>query len=186
MDDSGIIELYWQRDEQALAETRQKYGKNLKTIAGRLGLSQADCEEIENETYLTAWNRIPPAEPRTYFFGFLAKITREKAINRLKSARREKRDETKTVWEEEIEECFAAQETVENTVGARELTKAIEAFLKSVSEEKRKVFLRRYWFMDSVADIARRYKMTEGKVKSLLFRTRNELKDYLRKEGFTL
>ncbi|MBP9988875.1 MAG: sigma-70 family RNA polymerase sigma factor [Ruminococcus sp.] len=186
MDDSAIVELFLDRNEDAIGEVRKKYGKKLRFISENIGLNFQDAEEIENDTYHTLWNKIPPYAPKTYLFGFSAKIMREKSINLIKSRNAQKRSAEFTNLTTELEECIAHTETVDSEFDMSLLTKTVNAFLRTLGEEKRNIFLRRYWFMDSVKAISEMYFISESKVKTVLFRVRKELKEYLEREGYSI
>ena len=186
MDDSRIVDLYLSRDEAAIRETSQKYGNALKRIAQNVLNDRETAEECENDTYLKAWESIPPHEPRTWLFAYLARIIRFSAINRARELMRKNKDTMLTELSEEMETCLPAPGGVEEEIEARELSRIISAFLRTVKEESRNIFIRRYWYMDSVRDIAAFYGITEGKVKSTLFRVRNALRAYLETEGYQL
>lgn len=186
MEDTEIVELFLARDEKAVTVTAAKYGKSLRKIARNICSSEPDAEECENDTYLSAWNSIPPHEPRDYFFAYLAKIVRAKALNVIKARETKKRKALFAELSDELEECVAGTENVESVIDSKELSKAVSDFLRTLSKEKRIVFLRRYWFFDSVSDISLRLGFSEGKVKTILHRTRNELRAYLGKEGWKI
>ena len=186
MEDEKIVELFLTRDETAIAAVAGKYGAKLYAIAfGLLGNSD-DAEECVNDAYLEAWNRIPPHEPRAYLFAFLAKITRAKALNRVKRLTAEKRSAELVSLTDELSGMLHGPENTESAVDQRALTESINRFLREASEEKRRVFVRRYWYAESLEQIARRYGIGVPKVKSLLWRARRELKNQLMKEGFVL
>ena len=178
IEDGIIIDRYIARDERAISYTADKYGKQL--IAIDLDIA----EECENDTYLRAWNSIPPHEPRGYFFTFLAKITRNLALDRYKESNRLKRSATIVELTVELSEIIAGNDDTTANAESEELKNYINSFLRTLHKEKRNVFIRRYWYMDSVAEIADRYGISEGKVKTILFRVRNGLKQYLKKEGY--
>ena len=186
MDDDRIIDLFLARDEAAIKECTIKYGQALIKIAYNILGDRETAAECENDTYFKAWKSIPPNEPRHYLFAFLAQIIRFTAINRIRENSRKTRDIAFVELSEEIETCLPAAGTVEEEIDGRELSRIISSFLRNLNEEKRNIFIRRYWYMDSVKDIASFYRVTEGKVKSTLFRVRNDLKDYLEKEGYYL
>lgn len=186
MDDSRIVDLFLARDEAAIKESAMKYGQALRKIANNILSDQETVAECENDTYLKAWESIPPNEPRHYLFAFLARIIRFTAINRIRENSRKTQGVTFVELSEEIEICLPAPGTVEEEIDGKELSRTISAFLRNLDEEKRNIFIRRYWYMDSVKDIALFYRVTEGKVKSTLFRVRNDLKDHLKKEGYYL
>lgn len=186
MEDSQIVDLYLQRDETALDHTAEKYGQRLRRISHGIVDDEQTAEECENDTYLQTWNLIPPHEPRTYLFAFLSRIVRNLSIDRCRSRERLKRGAVITALSAELECCIPAPDDTACRVEAQELADAISAFLKAQPQTRRNVFLRRYWFAESVENIAKRYHMSQSKVKSMLFRTRNALRDYLQKEGYVL
>lgn len=181
MDDQRIIELYFARDEQAIRETEAKYGKLCQSLAYRILGNHQDAEECVNDTYAGVWNAIPPVKPNN-FTAFICRITRNLSLKRLEYLSREKRSAETVLSLDELaamlpDERFSPAAT-EGEVGA-----LISFFLRGQKEEARNVFIRKYYFFDSVAEIAERYGFTESKVKNLLFTTRNRLRDYLIKEG---
>lgn len=182
MEDREIIELYFARDEQAIAQTEVKYGRICMSIAGNILHSREDSEECVNDTYLTAWNLIPPELPRR-FPAYLAKIVRNLALKFLERSQAQKRSPELTMSFEELSYIFP-DEKVAAQMEDQQLGWIISDFLRTEKEEARRVFLRKYWFFDSVSEIAQRYGYSENKVKSMLLRTRNRLREYLRKEGF--
>ena len=184
IEDEIIIDRYIVRDERAISYTADKYGKQLVAIANRICDDLDIAEECENDTYLRAWNSIPPHEPRGYFFTFLAKITRNLALDRYKESNRLKRSATIVELTGELSEIIAGNDDTTANAESEELKNYINSFLRTLHKEKRNVFIRRYWYMDSVAEIADRYGISEGKVKTILFRVRNGLKQYLKKEGY--
>ena len=186
LDDSKIVDLYLMRDETAIGQTAQKYGTRLRNIANTIVQDLHTAEECENDTYLQAWNAIPPHEPREYFFAFLARITRHIALNICKERSSLKRNAFLCELTAEMEQCIPGPDNTECHMDAVILCDAINKFLVTLSPEKRNVFVRRYWFMDSVSSIAQFYGLSESKVKSILFRTRNQLRGYLKKEGYAL
>ena len=182
MEDSEIVELYLARNEQAVGESAKRYGARLRKLACGILDEETAAEECENDAYLEAWNAIPPAEPRTYLYAFLARITRHLAIDRCRGLGRQKRSARLEELTAELADCTPGPESVE----ARQLAETVSRFLRSLPEEKRDIFLRRYWYCDSIGSIAKRFRCGESKVKTALHRTRKELKDYLDKEGYTV
>lgn len=182
MDDNQIIDLFWERSEQAISETDIKYGLMCITLARNIVMNHEDAEECVSDTYLSLWNTIPPTRP-TIFSAFIAKIVRNLAMKKAAYNNAQKRSSNMTV-SIEFEECIAARENPVDTIQAQELASSIEQFLRSIDYESRNIFLRRYWFFDSISDIAKRFAMSDSKVKSQLFRTRNKLYSHLMKEGF--
>ena len=186
MDDTEIVELYLSRDESAIFQTQRKYGVKLRQIAYNILHSMASAEECENDTYLEAWNRIPPNEPRSYLFAFLGRIVRHLAIDECRKNASQKRHALFCEITSEMEECIPGKNDVEEALSAEALSAAVNCFLSGLSETQCNVFVRRYWFFDSVSDISKRYHFSQSKVKTMLFRTREKLRDYLRKEGYTI
>ena len=184
MTDSEIVELYLARDETALARTAEHYGSRLRALAYSVLDDMTAAEECENDTYLAAWNSIPPHEPRTYLFAYLARITRHLSLDRCRARGREKRGARLEELTAELSDCIPSQETTETQMEAKELAAAISSFLYTLSEEKRDVFLRRYWYFDSVAVLAKQTGWSESRVKTTLHRLRNALRDHLQKEGY--
>lgn len=184
MDDSMIVELYFRRDEAAIKETAAKYGNRLQKLAYGILLDRATAEECENDTYMEAWNRIPPHEPRNYLYPFLARITRHISLNRCRDNDRLKRSAFLCELSAEMEQCIPSPDELECRMDEVALAEAINGFLRTLDSEKRSIFVRRYWYLDSVADIAKRFGVTQSKVKTTLFRCRNQLREYLEKEGY--
>lgn len=182
MDDRSIIELYCLRDENAVRETQLKYGRLCRALAMRLLGSREDACETENDTYLRAWNTIPPAEPRS-LGAYLAAVCRRLSIDRLRKRGSKKRGGG--VYEESLEELdgvFVSPDS--DPADGIALRDALTRFLNALPPEPKRVFLLRYWWFLNVKEIARDCGMSESAVKSGLARTRNRLKDYLEKEGF--
>jgi len=185
MEDSMIIDLYWERSESAIIETAKKYGGYCAKIAMNILRNHEDSEECVNDAYLKTWNAIPPKRPKI-FMSFLGRITRNLSLNKYKQKNAQKRggDENEVeVLLSELSDCIPSGSSVETEYDADMTAKAIDGFLRSVDSENRIVFVRRYWYADSVNSIAERFNISESKVKSMLFRTRNKLKTYLEKEG---
>jgi len=185
MEDGQIIDLYWDRDQRAVQETDGKYGKALRGIAWNLLRSREDAEECVNDTYLRAWNAIPPTRPEA-FRTWLGTITRNLSLDRWKRLRAEKRGGGAELLLEELEDCVPAGRGPERTVEDQELAELLGAFLRGLSREGRVMFLRRYWYGESVAEIGQVLGCGEGKVKSSLFRSRKALRACLEKEGIAL
>ena len=186
MNDEQILDLYFARDEQALVETDRKYGGYCFTLANSILHNDQDAEETVSDTYLKAWNAIPPKRP-SIFKMFLAKITRNLAFSRWRAYSAEKRGggEMELVLEE-LEGCLAAPGGVEDAMNAKELARAIRAFLDTLPEREQDIFLRRYFFVEESETIARRYGMKPATVLRTLSRTRMKLKRYLLKEGYAV
>lgn len=182
MEDNQIIELYWNRSENAIAETSVKYGKLLRKIAMNIVGNYSDAEECENDTYVAAWNAIPPTRPNI-LSAFLGKIARNIALNRYEYNKAQKRNNEFDLVLSELEECIASKSTVEAAVEEGVVASMLDEFLEGLKKETRVIFVRRYWYSDSVKDIAKRMQISESKVKTVLFRTRKELQDYLAERG---
>lgn len=184
-EDKEIIELYWQRDQQAIQETAGKYGTFLHSIAWNILRSHGDAEECVNDTYLRTWNAIPPARPSA-FRAWLGRIARNLSLDRWKQGRTQKRGGGETeLLLGELDGCVPSPRRTESHLEDQEVASLISAFLRRLPREARVIFLRRYWFGDDLAAIAARLGCGQGKVKSSLFRTRNALRTYLEQEGVT-
>ena len=184
MDDNKIIELYFARDERAIAETQEKYGKLIFSIADNILDSRPDSEECVNDTYLAVWNAIPPERPRN-FVAYVSKIARNLSLKRLEYLSRDKRSKNLTVSLCELEDVLCDSE-IKNDISDGEISMLISRFLHTQPKEKRMVFVRRYYYFDSVEDISGRYSISQSKVKSILFHTRRKLKEFLLKEGIAI
>lgn len=183
MEDTHIVELYWSRSETAISETATKYEKYLFTISYGILSSAEDAEESVNDTYLDAWNSMPPHRP-AFLSTFLGKITRRISIDRWRRRTAEKRGGGETALAlHELEECVASRYTVEHEVEERELVQALDSFLAQCSACERDLFVCRYFFLLSIAELCEKYKYSPGKTKSMLHRTRKKLLAYLQKEG---
>lgn len=186
MDDQQIIELYWKRSEDAIAQTRKKYGKLCSHVAYNILGNRQDSEECVNDTYLKAWNAIPPSRPQK-LSAFLCRITRNQALKRYESNSAEKRGGGQVPLAlEELAGCIPDPDSVTAVTEQRELTRQLNAFLAELSAETRKMFLRRYWAMEPVREIAKAMGISESKVKVTLHRTRKRLKIHLEQEGIVL
>ena len=181
MEDTQIIALYWQRNEQAVKETDRAYGRKLYCLSNSILNNREDAEESVSDTYMAAWKAIPPKRPQ-YFYAFLASICRNLSLTRLDWRMAAKRNAEVVSLTQEMETCIpdTARET---DFDRRELKRILEGFLETLSKENRLIFLRRYLYVDTVADIAARYGISESKVKTQLHRTRKKLYKHLEKEG---
>ena len=186
MDDQSIIALYLARNERAITETQLKYGAYCMEVAYRILENRQDSEECVNDVYLKLWNSIPPHEPRSYLYTFLARITRHLSLNCCRDRSRLKRSAYICELSTELEQCLPAPDDTACRVEETVLGEALNCFLSTLSAEKRSIFLRRYWYMDSIADIAQRFSLSQSKVKTTLFRCRNLLREHLEKEGYHL
>ena len=181
MEDRQIIELYWKRAEEAIRETSIKYGRLCQYIAQNILSSPEDSEECVNDTWLKAWNAMPEDRPGL-LAQYLGKITRNLALSRWRANRTEKRGggELPLVLDE-LADCVSSADTLQ-AVEAGELAEAVNQFLHALPERECNLFLRRYWFAEPTAEIARRYGMRENTVRTILFRSRKKLQSYLEKE----
>ena len=179
MTDQELVELFWQRREEALTGLQDKYGGWCRSIAGRILGEERDVEECLGDCWLQLWNAIPPARPQ-HFRGYLGVVVRNRAL--LLRRRRGRQGDTVSLAALELAECLPSREGPEEQAEAAELGRAISAFLGELGEGPRTAFLRRYWYGQSVADIAAGMNCGEGKVKSSLFRTRKALRTYLEQE----
>jgi len=182
MEDKKIVKLLFARAENAIKELSARFGKQLYRIAYNILENQLDAEECTNDTYFALWNAIPPASPDP-LAPYVYRIGRNNALKRLHWTTAQKRDNRYDVSLEELNECLPGGD-VEQMIDARELGRVMDRFLASKSKENRYIFIRRYWFGDSIGDIAKALKMQENAVSVRLNRIRNGLKEYLRKEGY--
>lgn len=186
MQDETIVALYWQRNESAISETERKYGRYLSKIANNILADWEDSREAVNDTYLKAWNSMPPHKPNV-LSAYLGKITRQLSIDALRTRSREKRRPTEyAVALSELEDCVSGEETTEQSVDLKLLAEAINAYLRTLPAEARNIFVGRYYFADPIKEVAGYCGVSVPKVKSVLYRTRQGLKNYLEKEGFEL
>lgn len=184
MDDEKIVDLFWLRDEQAIAETSAKYGALCGKIAyGILGNAQ-DSEEVVNMSYLRLWNAVPPKRPQP-FSPFLAKIVRNLALNKLKAENTQKRHPSEFIVSlDELDECVPDKNSVQTA--PIHIRDCLHTFLKGQKRQARSIFVLRYFYCESIEEIAEKTGFSESKVKSMLFRTRNKLKEYLESEGISI
>ena len=181
MNDEQILDLYWARNEEAIACTDRVYGHRLQGLAYRILLRREDAEESVSDTYLETWKSIPPKSPK-YFYAYLASLCRNISFNRLDWRLAAKRNGEVVALTQEMETCIP-DKCQDAQMEARELRRILESFLDSLSKESRLIFLRRYLYVDTVAEIAARYGISESKVKTQLHRTRKKLYTRLAKEG---
>lgn len=181
MEDEKILELYFARDEEAIRQTERSYGKRLHGVAFHVLRNQEDAEESVNDTYLKAWETIPPQKPKR-FFGYLAKICRHFALGRLDWKNAAKRKAEVVSLTQEMENCVPDTRR-EEALNGKALGEVLDRFLMTLTPENRMVFLRRYWYVDTVVEIAERYGISESAVMTRLHRTRAKLSAYLEKEG---
>ena len=184
MEDHRIIELYWQKNEDAIKETDCKYGAYCFAIANNILHNTEDSEECVNDTWLSAWNAIPPQKPRILQM-FLAKITRNLSFNRFIARSAKKRGGGEIILVlDELAECIAGEADVEREYDAKELGQCIRLFVRTLPKRDGNIFVRRYFFTEPIWEIAKRYDLTENNVMVILSRTRKKLKTQLIKEGF--
>jgi RNA polymerase sigma-70 factor (ECF subfamily) len=184
MDDLHIIDLYFARNERAIKETDVSYGKLCYQIAYNILGNKEDAEECVSDTYHGLWNAIPPERP-VNLTAFVCRIARNLSLKRLELLSRQKRSGAVFVSLEELAEILP-DESIESSLTDKDIGKRISDFLRSEKADARNVFIRKYYFFDSVEDIARRCGFTESKVKNMLYRTRNRLKEYLIREGIQI
>lgn len=184
MDDGEIVKLYWQRDEQAITETDKAHGGKLYGLSFRIVGIREDAEESVSDTYMRAWTSIPPQRP-TYLFAYLAKICRCLCFDRLDRLNAAKRKADVVTLTAEMESVIPDR-SQERDMEDRELGQLLSRFLRTLPEESMVIFMRRYWYMDSIQEIAARCGVGESKVKTQLFRTRNKLRSFLEMEGITV
>lgn len=186
MEDKQIVDLYWERNPNAISETALKYGNYLKSIARNILNSDEDAEECLNDTYLNAWNSIPPHRPNL-LSAYLGKITRNLSFDRFRHHHADKRGSGETdLVLEELAECVSGSGSIEQEIEKQELIRAINSFLDTLPQKKCSIFLCRYWYAAPIAEIARQFQMTEGNVSVILNRIRNKLKTYLIERGYDL
>lgn len=184
MDDKNIVDLFWQRSEKAIVETDSKYGGYCFSIAYNVLANNEDAEESVSDTYMAAWNKLPPHRP-SILATFLGKITLNISISRWRSRSAYKRGGGEIVLAlEELDNCVDGTQDIEASSDARELSACLNRFLDSLPKAERDIFLRRYWFFDPIAAIAESYGFTQSKVTSMLHRMRGKLRKQLEKEGF--
>ena len=186
MKDTEIVDLYWDRNEDAIEQTQQKYGAYLSKIAYNILSDFEDSKECVNDTYLNAWNSMPPHKP-SVLSTYLGKITRELSIDMFRKKSCIKRYASEYASSlDELGDSFSDGTTPEQSFNAKLLDDAINRFLRALPDDARSTFIGRYYFFDSLKDVAGYCGMSESKAKSMLYRTRQSLKAYLVKEGFDL
>lgn len=187
MKDLQIIELYLGRAENAIAETKSKYGSYIRKIAMNILKSNEDTDECENDTYLLTWNSIPPKKPENLKL-FVGRISRNNAISIYRKKNAAKRGEGMEIFLSELSECVPDKDMspVESSIMAMQLTTYINNFLNAQSKEKQIVFIKRYWYGESISEIANETAMSESNVSTILFRMRASLKEFLEKGGYSV
>lgn len=182
MEDHEILELFYARSEQAIAQLQSKYGRRCLRVAGNILNNQLDAEECVNDAYLAVWNAIPPQKPDP-LLAYVCRIVRNLSIKRYHANSALKRNSRYDMALGELEECIQTGKTAEDQIAIEELAAAVNQFLGTLSRENRILFVRRYWFSDSVADIAAMFQMSSRNVSLRLLRMRKGLKKHLEKEG---
>ncbi len=182
MKDEEIINLYWNKSENAIFETEKKYRKYCEYIAYNILQDKEDTKECINDAFLNVWNAIPPQKPKI-LKAFLGKITRNLAINKYEKKKAKKRGWTIEAVLEELEECISDNHRIEEKIEYEELIKNINVFLETLSKDKRKIFIERYWYLNSIKVISKNNKLTESNTKTTLSRIRNQLKKFLDERG---
>ncbi|MBR7089852.1 MAG: sigma-70 family RNA polymerase sigma factor [Lachnospiraceae bacterium] len=186
MRDEEIVKLYWARNERAISESSAKYGSYCMTIAGNILSDDEDAKECVNDTWLHAWNSMPPQKP-SFLSSFLGKITRNLSFNRYREKHRAKRGGNNiTLILEELEDIVSGNESPEEAILKNELKNEIDNFLSALPDTKKYMFIRRYWYADSIAEIARRFATTDNNVSVTLSRIRKELRSQLRGRGYII
>lgn len=184
MEDAKIIELLWHRSEEGLSELSKKYGKTLFRVAENILGSRSDAEECVNDAYLACWNTIPPENPKE-LLAYACRIVRNVSLSRhRKNAAKKRRGTGYDRALDELESSLASDESVEAALSGDELSRCINAFLGRLDESTRVMFVRRYYYSDSVSDIAKAMRMSGRAVSVRLFRVREKLREYLKKEGY--
>ncbi len=185
MDDKQLVELFFRRDENALSAARDKYGAYCRYIASNILPDESDCEECVQDTLTAAWNSIPPQSPKS-LKAYLARITRNNALNRIKRQAAQRRGgDARQLALDELREC-ALPETPETQLEAKLLKELIDCFLQTMSKKQRTVFIKRYWYLCSPEKIASECAMSVSAVNTMLSRTRKQLKKYLTEKGFNV
>ena len=183
MDDAMIVSLYWDRNEQAIEESEIKFGSYCYAIANRILADKADSDESVNDTWLAAWESMPPHRP-SVLATYLGKLTRRISLNRWRNKNSDKRGGGEVALSlDELAECVSDHQNVERTVELSDLTTALNSFLANLPTTERDVFVCRYWFLASLREIGEKFELSESKTKSMLFRTRKKLLAHLEKEG---
>ena len=184
MEDKQIVDLYWERSESAIAETEKKYGRYCHYIAYQILENDEDAKEIVNDTYLKTWQTIPPKCPES-LKPYVGMISRQLALNAYEEQHTQKRGQITFVLDE-LAECLPGDDEDWDVVSGVALHDSLNTFLRGLPQKTRNIFIRRYWYTSSIAEIAEEYSMKDSAVAMLLLRTRNKLKTHLQKEGFNV
>ena len=183
MDDRQIISLFFERSEQAIEALSAKYGALMKTVASNILGNTEDAEESLNDALLAVWNTVPPEDPQS-LSAYSCRITRNIALTKYQSNTAQKRNSRFDISLNELSECLAGKETVEDSISAEELGRLINQFLAGQNKKNRQIFVRRYWFGEDIRELAESFRMSENHVSVRLSRLRSRLRAYLEKEGF--
>lgn len=185
LEDSKIIVLFFERSEQAIMELSTKYGAVCNKVANNILNNALDAEECVNDAYLGAWNTIPPQRPNP-LLTYICRIVRNLSVMKYHANTAIKRNSFYDVALDELEDCLGSSTTIEAELTAKELSSILDSFLDMLDQENRVMFVRRYWYSDSISEIAKRFHISNNNVSVRLSRTREKLKNYLKKEGYTL
>lgn len=185
MNDKALIDLYWARDEEAIKETSAKYGRLCSYIANNILKNVEDCEECVNDTYFSIWNAIPAQRPNR-FSVFISRITRNLALKKYAYISAAKRNPSAVVSFDELEDCVSGTYSVESEIENKHIERTIDTFLWEQGYEKRDIFIRRYWYFDSIEAICKYTGFSQSKVKSILYELRLKLRRYLENEGIEI
>ncbi|MDN4619486.1 RNA polymerase sigma factor [Paenibacillus sp. PsM32] len=185
MEDNEIVELFMTRNESAITESSRQYGRYCYTISYNILSDSEDAEECVNDTWLRTWNAIPPQRPNKLSF-FVGRITRNLSLDKFKAKKAQKRGGEMTIILGELDDCIPSEHDVEQAILEKDLSQTINRFLHTLPERECNLFLARYWYSQSQAEIAEQFAMKENNVKASLFRTRTKLKAYLMEEGIYL
>lgn len=185
MDDETIINLYWARDESAIAETSAKYGGLCNHIAHNFLARHEDVEECVNDAYFAVWNAIPDKHP-SRFSVFIGRIVRNLALKKYEYLSAAKRNPSAVTSLEELGDCVSGTDNVESEIQKKQIERAITGFLRQLDEEKRNVFIRRYWYLDSIETLCKYTGFSQSKIKSMLYEMRRKLRKYLEREGIDI
>lgn len=183
--DNEIIDLFYERSEQAIEELSKKYGSVCRKVARNILNNEFDAEECVNDSFLAAWNTIPPQNPNP-LLTYICRIVRNLSIKKYHANTAIKRNSFYDAALNELEECFRSPANIEKELAAKELTLLLDSFLDTLNKENRMMFVRRYWYADSIPDIAARFRVSNNNATVRLFRTREKLQIYLRKAGFEI
>ena len=185
MEDSAIIALYFDRNEDAIRETDKKYGAFCRKVAFNILSVNEDTEECVSDTYMKVWNLIPPERP-IKFMAWLGKIVRNTALGMYTKLHAKKRFNGMELMLDELSDCIPSDVSLEKELEDKEITEAINTWLKSISTEERYLFIRRYWYGDAVNELAKQQKVSPHTITQRLYRIREKLKVYFEKEGIAI